>query len=49
MSQHKDKATGKWYYTGKYKNILGEKHDYKKRGFLPKKQRSKRKSSSLKR
>lgn len=37
MSQHKDKATGKWYYTGKYKNILGEKHDYKKRGFPTKK------------
>ena len=37
MSQHKDKATGKWYYTGKYKDLMGERHDYKKRGFDTKK------------
>lgn len=33
MSVHKDKATGKWYYTGKYRDLLGNRHDYKKRGF----------------
>lgn len=33
MSVHKDKKTGKWYYTGKYKDLSGERHDYKKRGF----------------
>ncbi len=37
MSQHKDPVTGKWYYTGKYKDILGKRHDYKKRGFNSKK------------
>lgn len=38
MSQHKDSATGKWYYTGKYKDLLGKRHDYKKRGFATKKE-----------
>lgn len=38
MSQHKDSATGKWYYTGKYRDILGKRHDYKKRGFNTKKE-----------
>ena len=33
MSVHKDKKTGKWYYTGKYRDLSGERHDYKKRGF----------------
>ncbi len=36
MSVHKDKKTGKWYYTGKYKDIMGARHDYKKRGFSTK-------------
>ena len=38
MSQHKDKVTGKWYYTGKYRDMLGKRHDYKKRGFATKKE-----------
>ena len=38
MSQRKDKKTGKWYYTGKYRDILGNRHDYKKRGFNTKKE-----------
>lgn len=38
MSQHKDKKTGKWYYTGKYRDLLGNRHDYKKRGFNTKKE-----------
>lgn len=33
MSVHKDKKTGKWYYTGKYRDLSGKRHDYKKRGF----------------
>ncbi|MCD8027888.1 MAG: site-specific integrase [Erysipelotrichaceae bacterium] len=33
MSVHKDPKTGKWYYTGKYRDLSGERHDYKKRGF----------------
>lgn len=33
MSVNKDKKTGKWYYSGKYKDITGKYHDYKKRGF----------------
>lgn len=37
MSQHKDPVTGKWYYTGKYKDMLGKRHDYKKRGYSSKK------------
>lgn len=37
MSQHKDAKTGKWYYTGKYRDIQGNRHDYKKRGFASKK------------
>lgn len=41
MSQHKDPVTGKWYYTGKYKDILGKRHDYKKRGFSSKKEAKK--------
>ncbi len=36
MSVHKDKNTGKWYYTGKYRDLLGNRHDYKKRGFKTK-------------
>lgn len=36
MSVHKDKNTGKWYYTGKYRDLLGNRHDYKKRGFRTK-------------
>ncbi len=36
MSVHKDKTTGKWYYTGKYKDLSGKRHDYKKRGFRTK-------------
>jgi len=36
MSVHKDKVTGKWYYTGKYKDLSGKRHDYKKRGFRTK-------------
>ncbi len=38
MSQHKDEKTGKWYYTGKYKDYTGQRHDYKKRGFKTKKE-----------
>lgn len=38
MSQHKDSATGKWYYTGKYRDLIGKRHDYKKRGFNTKKE-----------
>lgn len=38
MSQHKDPKTGKWYYTGKYRDLLGNRHDYKKRGFNTKKE-----------
>lgn len=38
MSQHKDSATNKWYYTGKYRDLLGKRHDYKKRGFNTKKE-----------
>lgn len=33
MSVNKDKKSGKWYYSGKYKDIKGNYHDYKKRGF----------------
>ena len=33
MSVHKDEKTGKWYYTGKYRDLMGNRHDYKKRGF----------------
>lgn len=36
MSQHKDKKTGKWYFTGRYKDLLGATHFYKKRGFQSK-------------
>lgn len=36
MSVNKDKKTGKWYYSGKYKDITGKYHDYKKRGFSKK-------------
>lgn len=36
MSVHKDKNTGRWYYTGKYRDLLGNRHDYKKRGFRTK-------------
>lgn len=36
MAVKKDEKTGKWYYYGKYKNILGEKKQYKKRGFRTK-------------
>lgn len=36
MSVHKDKTTGKWYYTGKYRDLAGNRHDYKKRGFRTK-------------
>lgn len=38
LSVHKDKKTGKWYYTGKYKDLSGERHDYKKRGFRTQKE-----------
>ncbi len=38
MSQQKDKKTGKWYYTGKYRDLQGVRHDYKKRGFNTKKE-----------
>lgn len=37
MSQHKDKKTGKWYYTGKYRDITGKRRDYKGRGYDTKK------------
>ena len=37
MSVHKDEKTGKWYYTGKYRDLAGKRHDYKKRGFKTKK------------
>lgn len=38
MSQHYDEKTKKWYYTGKYRDLLGNRHDYKKRGFRTKKE-----------
>lgn len=38
MSVHKDEKTGKWYYTGKYRDLAGKRHDYKKRGFKTKKE-----------
>lgn len=38
MSVHKDEKTGKWYYTGKYRDLAGVRHDYKKRGFKTKKE-----------
>ncbi len=38
MSIHKDEKTGKWYYTGKYRDLTGKRHDYKKRGFKTKKE-----------
>ena len=38
MSVHKDEKTGKWYYTGKYRDLAGKRHDYKKRGFRTKKE-----------
>ena len=38
MSVHKDEKTGKWYYTGKYRDLTGKRHDYKKRGFRTKKE-----------
>ena len=38
MSVHKDEKTGKWYYTGKYRDLMGNRHDYKKRGFKTKKE-----------
>ena len=41
MSVHKDEKTGKWYYTGKYRDLAGKRHDYKKRGFKTKKEAKK--------
>lgn len=36
MSVNKDKKSGKWYYSGKYKDLEGNYKDYKKRGFTRK-------------
>lgn len=38
MSVHKDKKTGKWYYTGKYRDLTGKRRDYKGRGYNTKKE-----------
>lgn len=47
MSQHKDPKTGKWYFTGKYRDLLGNRHDYKKRGFNTKKEAKEAESAFL--
>lgn len=47
MSQHKDPKTGRWYYTGKCRDLLGNRHDYKKRGFGTKKEAKEAESAFL--